>query len=169
MPVESAQPVRPEPHEVFSGWKEIANYLGKGVRTVQRYERELGLPVRRPTGRERGSVMATKVELDAWVAARPLIHEFQLTWHKAASLASPIASMKNHVDEMRTLYAEMRGLRSDLQASVRLLRESIAAVQYNRLAGFSVQEALYNLVGRNFRNERTLKVLEFPGGKRKVN
>ena len=30
--------------EIFSGWKDIANYLGKGVRTIQRYERELGLP-----------------------------------------------------------------------------------------------------------------------------
>lgn len=34
--------------EILSGWKEIANYLRKGVRTVQRYERELGLPIRRP-------------------------------------------------------------------------------------------------------------------------
>ena len=24
---------------IISGWKDIANYLGKGVRTVQRYER----------------------------------------------------------------------------------------------------------------------------------
>ena len=31
--------------QVLNGWKEIANYLGKGVRTVQRYEREFGLPV----------------------------------------------------------------------------------------------------------------------------
>jgi len=28
-----------EPPQVFSGWKDIANYLGMGVRTVQRYER----------------------------------------------------------------------------------------------------------------------------------
>jgi hypothetical protein len=34
------------PHlEILSGWKDIANHLGMGVRTVQRYERELGLPV----------------------------------------------------------------------------------------------------------------------------
>jgi hypothetical protein len=31
-------------------WKEVAAYLGKGVRTVQRWEAELGLPVRRPKG-----------------------------------------------------------------------------------------------------------------------
>ena len=31
--------------KVFSSWKEIAAYLGKGVRTVQRWEAVLGLPV----------------------------------------------------------------------------------------------------------------------------
>ena len=65
--------------ELFSGWKEIANYFGKGVRTVQRYERELGLPVRRPPGKTCGSVMATTAELDAWIAARPVREAFQLT------------------------------------------------------------------------------------------
>jgi hypothetical protein len=53
--------------EIFSGWKEIARYLGKGVRTVQRYEREVGLPVHRPAGKPRGSVITTKAELDRWV------------------------------------------------------------------------------------------------------
>jgi len=54
---------------IFSGWTEIANYLGKGVRTVQRYERELGLPIHRPAGKSAGSVIATKAELDRWVTA----------------------------------------------------------------------------------------------------
>jgi len=45
-----------EPPQILSGWKEIANYLGKGVRTVQRYERYMGLPVRRPAGKPSGSV-----------------------------------------------------------------------------------------------------------------
>ena len=57
--------------EILSGWKDIANYLGKGVRTVQRYERELGLPVHRPAGKYVGSVIVTKAELDRWVAAGP--------------------------------------------------------------------------------------------------
>jgi len=50
--------------EIINGWKEIANYLGKGVRTVQRYERVLGLPVRRAARKSITSVIATKVELD---------------------------------------------------------------------------------------------------------
>ena len=56
---------------IFSGWKEIANYFGKGVRTVQRYERELGLPIHRPNGKSAGSVIATKKELDDWLHASP--------------------------------------------------------------------------------------------------
>ena len=62
----------PAKFEILSGWKEIANYLGKGVRTVQRYERELGLPVHRPAGKPAGSVIAAKAELDAWVKAGPV-------------------------------------------------------------------------------------------------
>jgi len=57
--------------EFFSGWKAIANYLGRGVRTVQRYEREVRLPIHRPKGKSAGSVIATKAELDDWVKASP--------------------------------------------------------------------------------------------------
>ena len=63
----------------LSGWKEISHYLGKGVRTVQRYERELGFPVRRPAGKSRAAVMATTAEIDAWVAASPIRDQFQLS------------------------------------------------------------------------------------------
>jgi len=57
--------------EILSGWKEIAHYLGKGVRTVQRYEREIRLPIHRPAGKSHGAVVASKIELDRWVTASP--------------------------------------------------------------------------------------------------
>lgn len=51
----------------LNSWKEIAAYLGKGVRTVQRWETHLGLPVRR-LGREGGEIVyALKSEIDAWI------------------------------------------------------------------------------------------------------
>jgi hypothetical protein len=59
------------PPAVLNGWKDIANYLGKGVRTIQRYEIELGLPVRRPARKVKGSVFATVEEIDAWVNGIP--------------------------------------------------------------------------------------------------
>lgn len=47
-------------------WKEIATYLGCGVRTAQRWERNLGLPVRRPNVSEYRIVVAFEDELDKW-------------------------------------------------------------------------------------------------------
>src|SRR5579863_4012048 len=58
--------------EIFSGWKDIASYMGKGVRTVQRYERELKLPIRRPAGKTKGAVLAFKAEIDSWVKTSPV-------------------------------------------------------------------------------------------------
>jgi hypothetical protein len=53
-------------NQYLSGWKDITRYLGRGVRTVQRYEGEMGLPIHRPAGRSRGTVIAAKTELDTW-------------------------------------------------------------------------------------------------------
>jgi hypothetical protein len=53
--------------DILNSWKEIANYMGRGVRTVQRWEQQLGLPVRRPWGKSRSCVMAVTSEIDSWV------------------------------------------------------------------------------------------------------
>ena len=52
---------------IFSSWKEIATYLGKGVRTVQRWEKTIGLPVRRPKGSYSNVIVATERELREWL------------------------------------------------------------------------------------------------------
>jgi hypothetical protein len=51
---------------ILNGWKEIAQHVGRGVRTVQRWENE-GLPVRRPVGRPRTAVLAFSDEVDGWL------------------------------------------------------------------------------------------------------
>jgi Tol biopolymer transport system component len=58
-------------------WKEIAAYLNRGVRSVQRWEKTEGLPVHRLHHDRLGSVYAYKSELDAWWASRAshLAHE----------------------------------------------------------------------------------------------
>ncbi len=53
------------PESELTSWKEIAAYLGVGVRTAQIWERERGLPVRRLPG-ARGRVRITVAELEAW-------------------------------------------------------------------------------------------------------
>src|SRR5262245_9674670 len=50
----------------LDSWKEIAAYLGRGVRPVQRWEREEGLPVHRLVHDTRGSIYARREELAAW-------------------------------------------------------------------------------------------------------
>jgi Tol biopolymer transport system component len=70
----SARTVLPGPQLVpkdrLDSWKEIASYLSRGERTVQRWEREEGLPVHRLTHQKQGSVFAYKEELDAWWESR---------------------------------------------------------------------------------------------------
>lgn len=56
---------------VLNSWKDVANYLGKGVRTVQRYESQFGLPIQRPAGKNRSSVIALADEIDAWLNHAP--------------------------------------------------------------------------------------------------
>jgi len=50
----------------LDSWKEIAAYLKKEVRTVQRWEKSSGLPIRRLAHGKLGTVFAYKQELDAW-------------------------------------------------------------------------------------------------------
>ena len=55
----------------LQSWKEIARYLGRGVRTAQRWEQKAGLPVRRPQPGDRSPVFAFPDEIDAWLRSRP--------------------------------------------------------------------------------------------------
>src|SRR6478672_369361 len=57
-------------HRRLESWKEIAAHFGRRVRTVQRWEKEEGLPVRRHAHRLRGTVYALPEELDGWWATR---------------------------------------------------------------------------------------------------
>lgn len=50
----------------LDSWKEIAAYLRRDIRTVQRWERDAGLPVHRRLHHKQGSVYALPEELDAW-------------------------------------------------------------------------------------------------------
>ena len=120
---------RSERQQFLSGWKEIATYLGKGVRTVQRYERELGLPVRRPAGRTTGSVLATKAELDAWVTASPIREVFRLTKQQEEHTTGMTASIRSGVAEMVKLREQMVALRNEVRTSVELLRQGLSGLE----------------------------------------
>ena len=59
----------PLDHERLSGWKEIASYVGKSVRSVQRWERELDLPVHRIHTARGEIIYAFRSEIDHWQMA----------------------------------------------------------------------------------------------------
>jgi len=109
---------------ILNGWKEIANYLGKGVRTVQRYERELGLPIRRPAGKSTGLVIATKAELEAWVVASPIRDAFPLP-QAAIEVAPLLNEFKRHVADMHQLREEAKQIRRALRTEVETLRRNV--------------------------------------------
>jgi hypothetical protein len=50
--------------QCLGSWKEIAAYLRHDLRTVQRWERERGLPIHRIPGAKRSGVFAYTEELD---------------------------------------------------------------------------------------------------------
>lgn len=86
----------------LDSWKEIAAYLRRGARTVQRWEREEGLPVHRLKHDKLGSVYAYKMELDAWWAGRraDLESEAPVPQDSAASIAVlPFADMSAEKDQ----------------------------------------------------------------------
>ena len=53
------------PQRILRSWREVAVYLKRGVRTVQRWEKSLRLPVHRVNGG--GEVFAFTTEVDAWL------------------------------------------------------------------------------------------------------
>ncbi len=58
--------------DTLHGWKDIAGYLGRSVRSVQRWESELGLPVHRIKAAEGQTVYALRLQIDEWRRSRDL-------------------------------------------------------------------------------------------------
>src|ERR1700758_1343482 len=63
-------PDPPSDEPRLESWGEIAAYLHREIRTVQRWERYQGLPVRRLQIGKLGTVYAYRSELDKWFRER---------------------------------------------------------------------------------------------------
>lgn len=59
----------------LDSWKEIATYMRRDVKTVQRWEKREGMPIHRHVHDRMGSVYAFRPELDTWAQQRRLSHE----------------------------------------------------------------------------------------------
>ena len=60
-------PVVSASHDVLAGWKDVAAFLGRSVRTAQRWEKKMGLPVRRLKSEARSIPYALRSELAVWL------------------------------------------------------------------------------------------------------
>jgi len=56
-----------DPAARLDGWKAIADYLGRDVRTAQRWRDERGMPTHRVPGQRGGAVFAERDELNRWL------------------------------------------------------------------------------------------------------
>jgi hypothetical protein len=88
---------------VLVEWKGIAKYLGKGVRTVQRWELQLGLPVRRVhPERPKARITAVAAEIDAWVKACALQDgASSLPKPEIEDLLQTISQLQSEIQELR--------------------------------------------------------------------
>jgi hypothetical protein len=124
--------------QILNSWKEIAQYLNRGVRTVQRWESELGLPVRRPRGRRRSAVIAMRADIDDWLNHCPLEAREQVA-QSSGQMVFPVVRPKEEAEArgMSQLIIDSRALREDLDRSRKQL-ESAVALLLNTIQSYQV-------------------------------
>ena len=91
---------------ILNSWKEISAYLGRGVRTIQRWERYNGLPIRRIGTGVRAPVYALSDEIDQW------LRKHQAAIEKIRVTAGP--NTKKLIDRTRRMVSALEGRGVDL-------------------------------------------------------
>lgn len=81
-------------NKMLSSWKEIAHFFGKGVRTVQRWEKTLDLPIRRPPGAPSNVVLARTSDLEEWM-------------HRSAAARDAVAEQDTRADALQNAISEL--------------------------------------------------------------
>jgi hypothetical protein len=107
---------------LLNSWKEIANYLGRGVRTVQRWEK-IGLPVRRLGAGSRAPVIGYANDIDQWM-------------QRAGAQGLPASASAEHRGDLhesilraRELREQMVELRLSQRVVMKKLIRNIAALE----------------------------------------
>jgi len=127
-----------ESRDRLESWKEVAAYLKRDVRTVQRWEKSEKLPVHRHMHGTQGTIAASKQEIDAWARERSLdIGKFEEEAQEAREAAEREKNIA-HEAESAALNLERGRRRSWLAA--------LAIVTVCLLTGFA---------GLLYRHERT--------------
>jgi hypothetical protein len=119
-----------QPAKVLTSWKEIAMYFGMGVRTVQRWERDLGLPVLRPQGTGyKSTVLAYPDDLEIWLRSgglrRGLLDRHS---HAKDNHRSCLPELRNEIRLSRDLRAANEALVLEILRSLQVLRGQCQAL-----------------------------------------
>jgi hypothetical protein len=109
--------------QILNGWKEISSYINRSVRTVQRWEARLGLPVYRPALKDRSAVVAFSDELDRWISrASPDAGEEGAVGNdhegEDAGLSRALENANRMAADCAELSSRMRLLQEQLQESL---------------------------------------------------
>ena len=107
--------------ELLNSWKEIAAYLNRGVRTVQRWETELDLPVRRPRGKSRSAVMAMRSELNQWIKTCPVTNAGRKKRHHLSSAPQTRPALKSLIVQSSQLRINVSHACDELTTSLNRL------------------------------------------------
>jgi PAS domain-containing protein len=77
-------------------WKEIADYVGKDVRTVQRWESQLAMPIHRPSP---NIVIAVPQDIDLWIDSMPFnkgrLRKYSSLRVPSAQFSEPMSASNN--------------------------------------------------------------------------
>jgi hypothetical protein len=107
------------------------------VRTVQRWEAQLGLPVHRPAGKDHSAVLAFSSELDQWLDSRPVRFgtslntesssdrqsaQVQALLTRADTVLQRLESILNRADETQRKLAETLEVLAENESARRELR-----------------------------------------------
>jgi hypothetical protein len=118
----------------LTSWKEIAQYMGKGIRTVQRWEQRFQLPVRRVAGAGyKGTVLARPSDLDAWVLSASG-HRATRDWTSVQDGHGPaLEVLKKNLEVAKNLQHTHVVLRSEVSEALRSLIENCQQLKNNKL------------------------------------
>ena len=113
---------------VLQSWKQISEYVGRTERTLQRWERDFGFPVHRPSGKLRSSVTALPQEIQEWTRGKLSLKQIRFTARLNQGKWPNVDTDNSHrsVGHFRQELVESRLRLSALVREQKTLREQLA-------------------------------------------
>ncbi len=144
--------------QILNGWKEISNHIERGVRTAQRWEVRLGMPVHRPALKDRSAVVAFTDELDRWLSrtAPDTLNE------NGEGSDEPLLRVHQNLSTLALHTAELasrtRALKEQLRRSLEIQHNRIASRMSANLATSSSRNLAGTLPFRPRNNPHPLQI-----------